>query len=346
MFGVCQETLRRWDESGKIRSYRPNSRAHRRFDTDDIARAMGVEVKSEENKGIPVCYCRTSSESQRQSLVHQCDRARKEVSQLEGLEEEDVVIYQECKSAFSSREKLNAMTEQIILGRISKVYVIWLDRLGRDGTLEIFRSICATRGVEIIILEQDECSDSEEIKAGLQECMNYLQVVINRRMGRRGGAKVKRNMNQETLELCYSMYREGQSIRQIEARLKTLKITDDKGVSFKRGVIQSRIKANHKALQAIYKDEPRNSFQDFCQQYVKKTGVKRPLARASISKAYKAFLEKTGAMSVSDSCVTKTVQKMFGVTGVKGPWTDDRRVFYPGLVLITNKVKSEKTLRG
>jgi len=34
------------------------------------------------------------------------------------MPEEDVVIYQECKSAFSSREKFNELTEKIILGRI------------------------------------------------------------------------------------------------------------------------------------------------------------------------------------------------------------------------------------
>jgi len=338
-FGLCQATLRRWDESGKITSYRVNCRGHRRFDPQGIARAMGQEVNSEKNVGrIPVCYCRTSSESQRQSLINQCTRARTEVAKLENLKEEDVVIYQECKSAFSSREKLNAMTEQIILGRISKVYVIWLDRLGRDGTLEIFKSICSTRGVEIVVLEQDECSDSEEVQAGLQECMNYLQVVINRRMGKRGGAKVKRNMDQKTLELCYSLYREGQSIRQIEARLKALKITDDKGVSFKRGVILARIKSNLKTLQAIHKDEPTNSFQDFCQKYVKKSRGHKKLARSSIVRAYQAYIAETpGVMSVSDSCITKTISKMYDVEKEYGGWRADRRVFYKGLVLTTNK---------
>jgi len=71
-FGVCAETLRRWDASGKITSYRVNARSHRRFDPREIAQAMGLEVKSEENKGaIPVCYCRTSSQSQLDSLRNQ-----------------------------------------------------------------------------------------------------------------------------------------------------------------------------------------------------------------------------------------------------------------------------------
>ncbi len=265
-----------------------------------------------------------------------------EVAKLENIQEEDVVIYQECKSAFSPREKLNAMTEQIILGRVSKVYVIWLDRLGRDGTLEIFRSICATRNVEIVVIEQDECSDSEEVKAGLQECMNYLQVVINRRMGKRGGAKIKRNMDQKTLDLCYSLFRECQSIRQIEARLKALKITDDQGVSFKRGVILARIKSNLSTLRAIHKDEPTNSFQEFCQQFVKKSRGQKSLGRASIVIAYQAWLAKTeqsGKMEVSPSCISKTIDKIFKVERTVGAYKNDRHIYYKGLVLTTNKGK-------
>ncbi len=113
-FGVSAATLRRWHKSGKITGgvFRTNCRGHRRFDPTQIAKALGQEVNSEENGGrIPIAYCRTSSLSQKLALISQCSRARSEVANLENIQEEDVVIYQECKSAFSSREKLNAMTD-------------------------------------------------------------------------------------------------------------------------------------------------------------------------------------------------------------------------------------------
>ena len=297
------------------------------------------QIQEEEVQGerIPVTYCRTSSETQKNSLKNQIERMKKEVSQREGMSEEEVVVYQDNQSAYSDRKSLNRLCEDLISGKISKVYILWEDRLSRSPCLtRLLESLAHNRGVEIICIEP-ECNDEDELATAMTECLHLLNIVINKKNGRRGGAKVKVNMPDKVLALCYEMYRDGCSIRQIEAELKSRKIRDDKGHWYKRGVIQNRISENLKALRAVHGDEPTNSFQKFCQLYVKKSRGHKKLARASIARAYQAYIAKTGAMSVSQSTITKTLQKMFGVEGEFGTWTNDRRVFYPGLVLTTNK---------
>jgi len=71
---------------------------------------------------------------------------------------------------------------------------------------------------------------------------------------------------------------------------------------------------------------------------VKKSRGHKKLARSSIVRAYQAYIAETpGVMSVSDSCITKTISKMYDVEKEYGGWRADRRVFYKGLVLTTNK---------
>ena len=134
-FGVCAETLRRWDKSGKITSYRVNARSHRRFLPSEISQAMGIEVKSENSGAIPVVYARTSSESQKESLVNQIKRMRDEVSKVEDIPANQVKVYQDNASAYGDRPQLNLLVEDCISGLVSKIYVLWEDRLSRSPCL-------------------------------------------------------------------------------------------------------------------------------------------------------------------------------------------------------------------
>jgi putative resolvase len=334
-FGVCQETLRRAERAGHIRSYRANARSHRRYDLAEIAEYMGVENTEEDNHGaMPVCYCRTSSLSQKDSLKNQVSRMIKEVSEIEGIEEKDMTVYQECRSAFSRRDSLNSLTEDCISGKVSKVYVLWLDRLGRDGMLELFKSICRNRGIEIIVVDQDECTEKNEMQAGLIECMNYLQVIINRRMGKRGGERTKKEMEKSTLDIVMSMYMDGQSGRAIEQELKRRKIRDNKGRIYGRGVILRRVRENLKAYQEIKGTTPKNSCEQFLNDCVNKSQGKTSISRAKIAKAYSQFCHDNNLVETSSSHLTKCIDKLFNP---KREYKNGRSVVYKQLSLNINK---------
>ncbi len=114
-FGLCQETLRRWDSQGKIRSFRANKNCHRRFSLSEISQTLGLEEKKEENQGkIPVVYARTSSLSQKESLKGQIERMKGEVSKAEGIPAANVKVYSDNASAYGDRPGINNLVQDAI----------------------------------------------------------------------------------------------------------------------------------------------------------------------------------------------------------------------------------------
>lgn len=39
-YGVSQQTIRKWEEQGKIKSFRMNKNSHRRYDLEDIIKKV------------------------------------------------------------------------------------------------------------------------------------------------------------------------------------------------------------------------------------------------------------------------------------------------------------------
>jgi hypothetical protein len=261
---------------------------------------------------------------------------RDEVAKAEDVSREEVVIYQDNASAYGDRAGMNTMVEEIISGKISRIYILWEDRLSRSPCLtRLLESICEKRGVEIICIEP-ECTDEDELQIAFQEALHLINIVVNKKNGRRGGAVTKKSMSDETLKLCYEMYRDGCSVRQIESELASRGIKDEKtGQPFKRGVIQTRLNDNYQALMKLYGDEPSNSFVEWCQRYVKKSRGKTKVGRAKIASAYLEWVEQNNKMPVSQSCITKTIEKLYSVERTYKAGT--RCVIYKGISLNINK---------
>lgn len=65
--GVHQETLRRWETSGKIVPER-TPRGHRRY---DLAKLKGLIPKEALSNRLTLCYARVSSHDQKEDLLRQ-----------------------------------------------------------------------------------------------------------------------------------------------------------------------------------------------------------------------------------------------------------------------------------
>ena len=65
--GVHQETLRRWEEAGKITVER-TPKGHRRY---DLAKLRSISRKENDLAKRTVCYARVSSHDQKNDLVRQ-----------------------------------------------------------------------------------------------------------------------------------------------------------------------------------------------------------------------------------------------------------------------------------
>ena len=247
-----------------------------------------------------------------------------------------VKVYQDNASAYGDRTQMNQLVEDVISGKVSKIYILWEDRLSRSPCLtRLLESICGNRGVEIVVIES-ECLDKDELEIAFTECMHLINLVVNKKNGRRGGAKLKCNMDQDTLSLCYDMYRQGHSLRAIEDELKARNIKGEKGY-FSRAVIGARIKENLKTLQAVNKYQPKDSCDAFLGKYVKRSRGKQITSRAAIARAYKAYCGETSQVPTSATHLSSLIDKLY--PKVEKTRNVNRKVFYVGLSLTTNKTK-------
>jgi predicted site-specific integrase-resolvase len=145
MMGVSPQSLRSWEEQGKIKPvYTPGG--HRRYKVSDIEEARANELQSSAPR--VAVYCRTSSHEQKQKgdLERQLGRVLQYC-----VEKEYKVIetFEEVGSGMSdSRTKLKKLFKLVEDKAIDKVVVEHKDRLCRF-MFEFLVSYFGSHGVEI-----------------------------------------------------------------------------------------------------------------------------------------------------------------------------------------------------
>ena len=143
LLGVSADTLRRWEEEGKIKSER-TAGGHRRY---DAALLLG----SQEKTGKTICYARVSTRPQKHDLETQaavlaayCDS--------QGWEYE--VISDIGSGVNYNKRGLNKLVKLITGGEVKRLVLTNKDRLLRFGSELIF-SLCEQFGVEVLILNRE-----------------------------------------------------------------------------------------------------------------------------------------------------------------------------------------------
>ena len=171
MLGVTPSTLRRWDESGKLKAERTPA-GHRRYKRSAISsfNPLGINMDSQE---LPtIAYARVSSHDQKQDLERQ-------VKVLEMYCASHGWSYKVVKDLGSginySKKGLQELLELIVDGRISRLVVTHKDRLLRFGAELVF-SICEMKNVEVVIINQgdEQPSFEEELVADVLEIITVF----------------------------------------------------------------------------------------------------------------------------------------------------------------------------
>jgi len=129
MLGVCIETLRIWEDQGKISPiYTPGG--HRRYKVSDIEEARN-EISTISDSIRVAVYCRTSSHEQKQKG----DLERQKGRVLQHCVDKKYTVvetFEEVGSGMSdSRAKLKKLFKLVEEGKIDKVVVEHKDRLCR-----------------------------------------------------------------------------------------------------------------------------------------------------------------------------------------------------------------------
>lgn len=175
---VSVDTIRRWENEGKIKSVRTNG-GHRRYRLADFV---------EQKLGKTLAYARVSS----QDLKHDLDRQDAVLSgycQSNGWNYE---VIRDLGSGMNYRKKgLNKLLAAILDGDVARLVITHKDRLLRFGSELIF-AVCEYHDIEVIILNKKEDATFEEDLAS--DVLEIITVFSARLYGSRS------NKNKKLLE--------------------------------------------------------------------------------------------------------------------------------------------------
>ena len=166
IFGVCIQTIRRWEKLGKII---PDSRTlgnHRIYDEDYI---YSIKYNKPINQKYTICYSRVSGAEQKDNLTRQT-QVLKQYALNNNYN--NIKSIEDTGSGINYNKKgLNQLISLLINNKVDTLVVQYKDRLLRFGSELIFK-ICKGKGVKIVILENPLNKTKEE-----EFAMDILSIV-------------------------------------------------------------------------------------------------------------------------------------------------------------------------
>jgi putative resolvase len=152
ILGVSIQTLRRWETSGTLLPDRKTSGGTRFYNMDNL---LGFKNTSND---LTIAYARVSSNDQKKDLERQANLLSAYCS-AKGWNHE---VIQDLGSGMNYHKKgLRRLIEMILDKKIQRLVLTHKDRLLRFGAELIF-TLCETRQVEVVIINQGEDVSFEE----------------------------------------------------------------------------------------------------------------------------------------------------------------------------------------
>jgi predicted site-specific integrase-resolvase len=181
--GVTPLTLRRWDESGRLKPDLVTEGGRRRYDLARLRPELFHTKSAGERK--TVAYARVSSSDQRADLERQA-QVLEAYCASQGWTYEVVT---DLGSGMNYRKKgLKRLLDDIVEDRVGRLVLTHKDRLLRFGAELVF-AICEIRNVEVVILNQGEDTTFEEDLA--RDVLEIITVFSARLYGARSRKSAK-----------------------------------------------------------------------------------------------------------------------------------------------------------
>ena len=175
--GVREETLRRWEQAGKITSER-TAGGHRRYDLATL-RNVVEERRPEPTERVTIGYARVSSQDQLADLYRQ-------VGVLEiycATKGWSCEILQDRGSGLNYRKRgLRTLIGRICSGKVERLVLTHQDRLLRFGAELVF-ALCEHFGTEVVVINAAEERSFEEDL--VQDVLEIITVFSARLYGSR-----------------------------------------------------------------------------------------------------------------------------------------------------------------
>jgi putative resolvase len=183
-----QQTLRNWDKNGKLKPQIVDKNTGYRYYTEKQLKEFYGEVSNKER--MVIGYCRVSSAKQKEALERQVENVRTYLI-TKGYQ---FKIISDIGSGINYDTKgLNQLIQMILQDEVSKVVVLYKDRLVRFG-FELIENICEFKSVDIEVIDSTEKLEEQE---AVEDLVQIITVFSCRLQGKR--AKKTKDMIKELL---------------------------------------------------------------------------------------------------------------------------------------------------
>ena len=188
ILGVSTQTLRNWDNNGKLHPHHTSSNGYRYYSHEQLNQVMNI--KPNLNRKI-IGYCRVSSHKQKDDLERQIENMRMYlISQGKPFE-----IISDIGSGINYKKKgLKQLLKLITQNKVDKIVVLYKDRLLRFG-FELVEYIASLYNCEIEIVDTTKKSEQQEL---VEDLVQIITVFSCKLQGKR--ANKTRKMVKELIE--------------------------------------------------------------------------------------------------------------------------------------------------
>ena len=179
ILGVTTQTLRNWDNTGKITTIRTTGN-QRRISEAEVKRLLGKDTNQKE---VTLVYCRVSTQKQGDNLERQIGRVLQYCNEQGWLSE----LYKDIGSGLNdNRHGFKSLVTRVSKGGVTRIVIEYKDRLTRFG-FDTFLSFCKIFGTDIIIVTDDIKKEFEQEFA--EDVIALVSSYAARLYGKRGGRK-------------------------------------------------------------------------------------------------------------------------------------------------------------
>ena len=192
MLNLTSQTLRNWDRSGYLKPHHTSTNGRRYYSKEQLNQFLNIKSNTDR---IVIGYCRVSSKKQLDDLERQVENMKAYLT-AQGRPFE---IITDIGSGINYQKKgLCQMLERIVKGEVSKVVVLYKDRLLRFG-FELVEYIASLYDCSIEVIDSTDKTEQQELT---EDLIQIVTVFSCRLQGKR---------QKRTKELLGALTKDGDS---------------------------------------------------------------------------------------------------------------------------------------
>ena len=191
MLGVSAQTLRNWDNSGKLHPHHTSSNGYRYYSHEQLNQVMNIKLNLDRKV---IGYCRVSSNKQRVDLERQIQNMKTYLT-AQGRPFE---IISDIGSGINYKKKgLKELLKLITQNKVDKVVVLYEDRLLRFG-YELVEYIASLYNCEIEIIDNTEKSEQQELVEDLVQIITVFSCKLQGKRANKAKKLIRELINGES----------------------------------------------------------------------------------------------------------------------------------------------------